>query len=320
MLCRFTLWSLQILSAIMLDRFRMHLQGIKSVPGVENTVLVQRDGYPITSSGVWLSENEIFGVCASAAAILSVAQRLHNDLSYVLIEGERSKFLLVTLPRATGYFICVTTQNRINLGAILLQLEKVTAQLDEMLCDQDLIPPLRTFEDSEKQSICQSFDVRENHGEHWSTGTINLSITDNIATEINAIVEEFLATIPSAQTGVVCLDGGYLIPTININENARIRKTTLAYTLFDTSKRVAQLVKRTRILCVLCDCNNTQHFIYRIAGGLFSTLILKDTTRLGLLRLLIPNFIAEIEAVLQKAPLAQRPSLDIDGFLGVIAK
>lgn len=308
------------MSDIMLDRFRIHLQRIKSVPGVENTVLVQRDGYPITSSGVWLSEKEIFGVCASAAAILSVAQRLHNDLSYVLIEGERSKFLLATLPQATGYFICVTTQSRINLGAILLQLEKVTAQLDEMLCNQDLIPPLRFFEDAEKQSIRQSFDVRGNHQEHLSIGTISITITDNIATQINAIVEEFLAAIPSAQTGVVCLEGGYTIPTISIDESARIRKTTLAYTLFDTSKKVAQLVKRTRILRVLCDCNKTQHFIYRLAGGLFSTLILKDTTRLGLLRLLIPNFIAEIETVLQKAPLGQRPTLDVDGFLEVIAK
>jgi len=89
----------------MLDQFGLHLQSIKSVPGVENSVLVQRDGYPISSSGVWLSENEIFGLSSSAAAILSVAQRLHEDLYYVLIEGERSKFLLATLPRAVNYFI-----------------------------------------------------------------------------------------------------------------------------------------------------------------------------------------------------------------------
>jgi len=304
----------------MLERFRIPLHGIKSVPGVENTVLVQRDGYPITSSGVWLSEKEIFGVCSSSAAILSVAKRLHNDLSYVLIEGERSKFLLATLPRATGYFICVTTQNRINLGAILLQLEKATTQIDEMLLDQDLLPPLRSFEDAEKQSIRQSFDVRGSYQEKWSAGTIKLTITENIAAQINNIVGEFLTTIPSAQTGVVCLEGGYMIPTISIDESARIQKTALAYTLFDTSKKVAQLVKHTQILCVLCDCNTTQHFIYSLAGGLFSTLILKDTTRLGLLRLLIPNFIAEIESVLQKAPLMQRPQLDVDGFLEVIAK
>ncbi len=71
---------------------------------------------------------------------------------------------------------------------------------------------------------------------------------------------------------------------------------------------------------VLCDCGVNQHFIYRLAGGLFSTLIRKDSTRLGLLRLIIPNFIAEIESVLQQAPTPQKPTLDIDGILEAIAR
>ena len=308
------------MSRKMLDQFGLLLQGIKSVPGVENSVLVQRDGYPISSSGVWLSENEIFGLSSSAAAILSVAQRLHEDLHYVLIEGERSKFLLATLPRAVNYFITVTTRSSSNLGALLLQLERTIKHLDEALWNEHFIPPLRTFEQNERAQICDSFNVREGSRRTWSTGTLNLTITENAAQQITDIVTDFLQALPSAQTGEVCLEGGYLIPTQRYNEGVRIRNSTLTYTLFDTSRKVAQLVKRTTILQVLCDCGTNQHFIYKLQGGLFSTFIRKDSTRLGLLRLIIPNFIAEIESVLQKAPTAQRPSLDVNGFLEAIAR
>lgn len=304
----------------MIDQFNLHLQNIKTVPGVENSVLVQRDGYPISSSGVWLSENEIYGLSSSAAAILSVAQRLHDDLSYVLIEGERNKFLLATLPRASNYFITVTTQSQSNLGALLLQLEKAISHLDEALWSERFIPPLRSFEKAERTQIRNAFDVRDGPQRSWSTGTLNLTITESAAQQITAIVTDFLQALPSAQTGEVCLEGGYLIPTQRYNEGMRIRNSTLTYTLFDTSRKVAELVKRTGILQVLCDCGASQHFIYRLAGGLFSTLIRKDSTRLGLLRLIIPNFIAEIESVLQQAPATQKPTLDVDGILEAIVR
>lgn len=303
-----------------LEQVRSHLQNIKAVAGVENAVLVQRDGYPITSSGVWLSEKEIFGVCSASAAILSVAGRLHKDLAYVLIEGERSKFLLATLPKATNYFLTTTTQSRINLGAILLQLERAIADLDKALGDEELVPPLRAFGNSQKDAIYHAFSVRDSQQQLWSAGAVSLSITVSAASRIGGIIQDFLAAIPSALTGVVCLEGGYLIPSQRFSDDARARNSTLTYTLFDTSRKVAQLVKRTRIVQVLCDCNREQHFIYGLTGGLFSTVISKDTTRLGLLRLVIPNYIAEIEEVLQEAPLARIPSLDLNGFLEAIAR
>lgn len=308
------------MSARILDQLNLQLKSIKAVHGVENSVLVQRDGYPISSSGVWLSENEIFGLSSSAAAILSVAQRLHDDLTYVLIEGERNKFLLATLPRAANYFITVTTQSQSNLGALLLQLNRAISHLDDSLWNEQFIPPLRTFEKNERAQIISAFDVREGPQRSWSTGTINLTITEKAAQQITSIVTDFLHALPSAQTGEVCLEGGYLIPTQRYSEGIRLRNSTLTYSLFDTSRKVAQLVKRTRIVQVLCDCGTKQHFIYKLEGGLFSTLIRKDSMRLGLLRLIIPNFIAEIESVLQKAPEAERPALDVDGFLEAITR
>ncbi|MFX1474526.1 MAG: roadblock/LC7 domain-containing protein [Promethearchaeota archaeon] len=305
---------------ILIENSKKHLEGIKSVPGVENVVLLQRDGYPITSSGVWFSEDEIFGVSAAAAAILSVAQRLHNDLSYILIEGERNKFLLATLPRATDFYLMVTTQNHVNLGAMLLQLEKTTIHLDELLWKEDFVPPLRAFKNAERHAISQAFDVHSHHQSQWSTGALNITITQNAASQINAIVNEFLATIPSARTGIVCLDGGYLIPAQHTGEGSALRETTLTYTLFDTSRKVAQLVKRTGIMQVLCDCKREQHFIYSLAGGLFSTAISKDGAKLGLLRLVIPNFIMEIETVLQRPPPTRRPTLDVEGLIEAIAR
>jgi predicted regulator of Ras-like GTPase activity (Roadblock/LC7/MglB family) len=269
---------------------------------------------------VWLSEKEIFGVCSASAAILSVARRLHGDLEYVLIEGERSKFLLATLPKAANYFLITTTQGRINLGAVLLQLDRAIADLDKALGHEELVPPLRAFGDSEKDTIHQAFSVRDSQQQLWSAGAVSLSITVSAASRIGGIIQHFLSAIPSAQTGVVCLEGGYLIPSQRFSHDVRARDSTLTYTLFDTSRKVAQLVKRTRIVQVLCDCGEEQHFIYGLTGGLFSTVISKDTTRLGLLRLVIPSYIAEIEDVLQEAPLARIPSVDLNGFLEAIAK
>lgn len=303
-----------------LDQVTPHLQTIKAVAGVENTVLVQRDGYPITSTGVWLSEKEIFGVCSASAAILSVARRLHRDLTYVLIEGERSKFLLATLPTAVNYFLTTTTQSRINLGAILLQLDRAKTNLDSALSQDELVPPLRAFGHSEKDAIRQAFNVRESQQQWASAGTLNISITASAASRIGGIVEEFLTAIPSAQSGVVCLEGGYLIPSQRFSDGSKVRDSTLTYTLFDTSRKVAQLVKRTRIVQVLCDCGREQHFLYGLTGGLFSAVISKDTARLGLLRLVIPSYIAAIEDVLREAPLAQIRSLDVNGFLEAIAR
>jgi predicted regulator of Ras-like GTPase activity (Roadblock/LC7/MglB family) len=302
------------------DHVTPYLQTIKAVAGVENAVLVQQDGYPITSSGVWLSENEVFGVCSASAAILSVARRLHRDLAYVLIEGERSKFLLATLPTAVNYFLTTTTQSRTNLGALLLQLDRAKTNLDKALSHDEFVPPLRAFGNSEKDAIYQAFSLRESQQQHWSTGAMSLSITAHVASRIGAIVEDFLVALPSAQSGVVCLEGGYLIPSQRLSDGARARDSTLTYTLFDTSRKVAQLVKRTRIVQVLCDCAREQHFIYGLTGGLFSTVVSKDTTRLGLLRLVIPNYIAEIEDALQEAPLARIPSLDLNGFLEAIVR
>jgi len=303
----------------LLDQLHNYIQGVKDIPGVENVVVSQRDGYPITSCGVWLSDKEIFGLSATSSAILSVARRIHASLSYVLIEGERDKIMLIVLPETATYFLAITTLGNVNLGRIMLQAEKLATHIGAALRGVEFTPPLRSYEEEDRKAILRAFNVYFSGHTRRDVRSVNICITDRIASRITEVIGEFLSAIPAAKMGLVCLDGGYLIPTSHIDEKDAVRISTLTYTLFDASRTAAQIAKRTRVRQVLCDCNGYLHFVYGLTGGLFSTIIPKDSVRLGLLRLVIPNFTSEIENVLRKATQPREIGLDVRGILEAIA-
>ena len=73
------------------EQISHHLDQIRRIPGVENTVLTQRDGNPINSAGVWLSQDEVFNVSASLSAIYNSGLELHKtNLKKIIIEGPRA--------------------------------------------------------------------------------------------------------------------------------------------------------------------------------------------------------------------------------------
>jgi predicted regulator of Ras-like GTPase activity (Roadblock/LC7/MglB family) len=63
------------------------LQIIKMISGVENVVLIQKDGLPVASAGVWFSKDEVFAVASSTAAIFGVAKLIHGNFQYLLMES-----------------------------------------------------------------------------------------------------------------------------------------------------------------------------------------------------------------------------------------
>src|SRR4030043_1724510 len=147
------------------EQIRSTLEQIKMVKGVENAVLTQKDGNPIQSAGVWLSKDEIFGVCAAASAIYNVGVHLHtSELKYILIEGKKSKILIAPLkdsdPNSSidrilqlqgrskavdDFFIAISTQPQINLGGIFLQTRDSLKKMRRVLATsgESFLPPLR---------------------------------------------------------------------------------------------------------------------------------------------------------------------------------
>ncbi|MFX0012811.1 MAG: roadblock/LC7 domain-containing protein [Candidatus Hermodarchaeota archaeon] len=77
------------------EKIGINLDQIKQLKGVECAVLVQRDGNPIQSCGVWFSKDEIFNVASIACAIFNLGIHIHpDDLKYILIEGKKAKILI----------------------------------------------------------------------------------------------------------------------------------------------------------------------------------------------------------------------------------
>ncbi len=307
-----------------IEDIRSELQSLRSIRGVENVFLAQRDGYPITSAGVWLSQDEIFGVSAAASAIFAVARRLHEKLSYALVEGDRAKFLVFAFPGDSRYFLSLTTRNNTNLGAIFQFINFSTENIRPHLAGEELLPPLRSFNSFDEESILESFDSTS-----WTPSSSKQKIdhhsfvlSESLIARFQALLEDFVGLLSGVRSTFVSLNGGYPIATAGQVNNKIGTLCAFTFSLFDTCRKVAWLTKRMRIDKVTLDYGTEHQFIYNAGHGLFSTVLLKDVVRLGYLRLLIPSFTSRIREELDIAartarnPKSTQPlSRFLDGFL-----
>ncbi|MFX1295768.1 MAG: roadblock/LC7 domain-containing protein, partial [Promethearchaeota archaeon] len=286
------------MSGEMLQEIKSHLTNIKKIYGVENTVLSQRDGSPIESAGIWLSRNEIFGVCSSTAAIFNVAEHLHkNSLNYILIDGVRSKILVAPLrnsnnsippndvqldlsnsnfshPFNTEYFIAITTRPKTNLGSIFIKMKNTLTSITHTLnnSEMEFKPPLRSFSEEEVKNILESFSVKEEIEKIDSIDTFSIKITAELSTKIRDLVFDYSKNVPGVKLACITLNGGYPICKFTLDPIIEA-EGAISFSLFDTSKRIIYMLKKTPINSVLCECSNYSHFIYDLNGGIFSTFI-----------------------------------------------
>ena len=314
------------MSGDVIQEIKSHLIKIKKIYGVENIVLSQRDGSPIESAGVWLSKNEVFGVCSSTAAIFNVAEHLHKEaLNYILIDGVHAKILVAPLRNSdssirmnnlqmtdmnsnphkfsdTEYFIAITTRPKTNLGSIFIgmknSLNSIRASLENS--EIDFKPPLRTFSSDEVESILNSFSVKEDDEVNSNINTFSIKITANLSTKIRDLVFDFSKNIPGVKLACITLTGGYPLCKFTIDPLIEEAEGAMSFSLFDTSKRIIFMLKKTSLNSVLCECSNYSHFIYDLTGGIFSTFIAKGVKqqKLGLIRLLLPQYIKTMNGYL----------------------
>ncbi|MHA1129570.1 MAG: roadblock/LC7 domain-containing protein [Candidatus Helarchaeota archaeon] len=314
------------MSLEVLQDVKSHLTKIKKIYGVENTVLSQRDGSPIESAGIWLSKNEIFGVCSSTAAIFNVAEHLHkNSLNYILIDGARAKILVAPLrnqkngrqihdyslngsplilnkPTDTEYFIAITTRPKTNLGSIFIGMKKTLNSILDLLenSGMEFKPPLRSFSENEVKNILDSFSVKEDDEATSNIDTFSLKITAKLSSKIRDLVFDYSRNVPGVKLACITLNGGYPLCKFTLDPIIEA-EGAISFSLFDTSKRIIYMLKKTQINSVLCECSNYSHFIYHLKGGIFSTFISKGEKRLGLLRLLIPQYVKTMNEFLNEA-------------------
>jgi predicted regulator of Ras-like GTPase activity (Roadblock/LC7/MglB family) len=324
------------------EKIGIHLDQIKQLKGVENAVLTQRDGNPIQSSGVWFSKDEIFNVSSATSAIFNVGIHLHPlDLKYILIEGKTAKILIAPLnspihlslnkllieqgilDNKHEYFIAITAQPDTNLGGIFLQTGECLKNIKTSLITsgESFKPPLIQFDKQKIKNIIQGFSIKENEDINCKLSSFSLSFSERIAFELRKVLNNFNTAIPDLRYAYITIEGGFIASKIHDAKdfsNEEIDNiSAMSYSLFQTANRCAWLLKKMNADSILLDCNNSFQFIYGLGKSIFSTEIGKSKQRLGLIRLILPQFSKKINNLIKEASeLHDHRTFDIKTLLG----
>lgn len=325
------------------EKIGNHLDQIKNLKGVENVVLTQRDGNPIQSSGVWFSKDEIFSVSSATSAIYNIGIHLHpRDLKYILIEGKKAKILIAPLKNSydsplnriledqnimeedNEFFIAITTLPNVNLGSIFLQTSDSLMKIKRSLITsgETFKPPLIEFNSGQVGEMMNSFNVKEDTSKEHHLSTYSLGFTEKDSLLLNQILNKFSIAVPDLKYSFLTMEGGFVISKIIKKElywfNSLESIAAMSYSLFQTSNRCAWLLKKMQINTILLDCENSFQFIYGIKKAIFSSYIDKGKYKLGLLRLIIPQFANQLEKIIEKASVIEdyKKSFDIKKLLG----
>ncbi len=324
------------------DKIGIHLDQIKQLKGVENAVLTQRDGNPIQSTGVWFSKDEIFNVSSATSAIFNVGIHLHpKDLKYILIEGKKAKILIAPLnsPLHTSlnkilemqgildsnheFFIAITAQPNINLGGIFLQTNECLKKIKTTLITsgESFKPPLIQFNNQKIQNIIEGFNIKETEDFDLRVSSFSLSFSEAISLELRKVLKNISITIPDLKYAFITIEGGFIaskiLKNIDIDSDKLDKISAMSYSLFQTANRCAWLLKKMKADRILLDCQNSFQFIDGLGKAIFSTEIGKLRQKLGLIRLILPQFSKKIDSLVKEASEIQdHRSFDIKRMLG----
>jgi predicted regulator of Ras-like GTPase activity (Roadblock/LC7/MglB family) len=286
------------------------LQNIKTITGVENVVLIQKDGLPVASAGVWFSKEEVFAVASSTCAIFGVGRLIHGDFKYLLMESETSKVFLASLPNNPDYFLTITTAPRVNLAALFIEMKDSMFRISFLLKQHidGRLPPLRSYSQEETQRVLNGFAVADGVSQTYSTSRSIISLDRSQALALRSILRQIHDSIPNIESVFLSLSGGV---RVSLDGFTNDRLAAMSFALHDASERVVRTLRNSSLQAVLCETENTRHFIYAIPNGVFSLWVKRDTQKLGLMRLLLKHYITETQRLLSAASVTQ-PALPQD--------
>jgi predicted regulator of Ras-like GTPase activity (Roadblock/LC7/MglB family) len=286
------------------DELTETLQNIKTITGVENVVLIQKDGLPVASAGVWFSKEEVFAVASSTCAIFGVAKLIHGDFNYLLMESETSKVFLASLPNDPDYFLTVTTAPRVNLAALFIEMKDNLSRLSYMLRQQvdGRLPPLRSYSSDETSRVLEGFAVAEGRDTTYGISRSVISLDRSQALSLRALLRQVHDSIPGIGSVFLSLSGGVRVSLEGFTND---RLAAMSFALHDASERVVRTLRNSSLQTVLCETGTTRHFIYAVPNGVFSLWVDKDSQKLGLMRLLLKHYIEETRRVLSSVSMVK---------------
>ncbi len=288
----------------MSDELTETLQNIKTITGVENVVLIQKDGLPVASAGVWFSKEEVFAVASSTCAIFGVAKLIHGDFKYLLMESETSKVFLASLPKDPDYFLTVTTAPRVNLAALFIEMKDNLSRLSYLLRQQvdGRLPPLRSYSSDETSRVLEGFAVAEGRDTTYGVSRSVISLDRSQALSLRALLRQVHDSIPNIGSVFLSLSGGVRVSLEGFTND---RLAAMSFALHDASERVVRTLRNSSLQTVLCETDTTRHFIYAVPNGVFSLWVDRESQKLGLMRLLLKHYIEEIRRVLSSVSMVK---------------
>ena len=288
----------------MSDELTDTLQNIKMITGVENVVLIQKDGLPVASAGVWFSKEEVFAVASSTCAIFGVAKLIHGDFKYLLMESETSKVFLASLPNDPDYFLTITTAPRVNLAALFIEMKESLSRLSYLLRQHvdGRLPPLRSYSTDETSRVLEGFAVAEGRDTTYGISRSVISLDRSQALSLRALLRQVHDSIPNIGSVFLSLSGGVRVSLEGFTND---RLAAMSFALHDASERVVRTLRNSSLQTVLCETETTRHFIYAVPNGVFSLWVDKDSQKLGLMRLLLKHYIDETRRVLSTVSMVK---------------
>lgn len=307
-------------------KIKSYLDLIKATKGVDNVVLTQRDGNPIQHSGIWLSKEELFSICAATSAIYNCGLSLHqNKLKYILIEGKMAKILITPLKNYGNttinkiiqaqnlqnlneeFYVAITTKSNVNLGGIFLKIRSSLAEIKKclILSKNSFKPPMRHYSPEEMQRFLNSIENKDEVEKKERIPMFSLSFAQSSYDQLDNLLDDFSRNTFDLINTFITFEGGFILSSLENKMNRTSdnleKEATLSQSLFYTADKCAWQLKRMHITSILLECIDEFQFINQIRSAIFSARIAKGRQKLGLLRLVIPKYCNKLEKILKES-------------------
>lgn len=273
---------------------------IQETMGVENVVIVERNGYPLVSAGVWLSRDEIFEVSASAAAINASMHQYNCDMRYALFEGESYKVSLFNIPEMNEFFLIMTMSSKVNLGAAIIKATKRLGEIRNRLKEILLTAtaPLIEYTKDELREIEKGFQVKyTSKSKNFDIYKSDLYLDESTIHALNKIVSNLKTSLgPVLENIALTTLGGFVIIS-NSNESYG---NILMSAVFDAAKKLLGTLRDVEMeqLMLVYPSN---YFIMQSINNIVLQLKVTKEIKLGLLRFIINATKKSIKEVLKRA-------------------
>jgi len=282
------------------------MEQIKRLKGVERVLLFHKDGFPIWSSGRQFTNEELMKIGMVTSQLHYLGSNLRPDEEkYVLIESRMGKILILPLSSEHKFFIVLVAQPNINLGGLYQQSTDIFNQIKNALHSSGksfkaLKPEINDTLFIEKvRKMTNSYQATD-----FDEKTHVLDINENLKMHFRKAYNSIERAIRDLKHYVITSNTGQLVsyyikePSITEEEIKILSLRSFYLSQFAAWAADMLKQKKLKVDSILIDYFASFQFINPLKNGLFIIEIGKMQQKLGLIRLILPQFSKRLENLL----------------------